>query len=209
MKVYIVGFCSLVKAMFIEEGWEIAEKIDEEDVKLLQFLGGADVNPVLYDSLSHPSTRISMAADNRDLSAYAFGLDNNIPMAGICRGGQFLNVMNEGTMVQHCDHHSVSHEVFDKKQSKSIMCTSTHHQMMMPNHTADIVGYVPKSRTTVKEIVRVVKGVPLVCKDSRFSCDPEVVVYKGAKCLCFQPHPEYAGYEECTRWYFRALEEIL
>ncbi|WP_441247149.1 gamma-glutamyl-gamma-aminobutyrate hydrolase family protein [Kitasatospora sp. McL0602] len=68
----------------------------------LVIAGGPDVNPALYGARPHPKTVAN--APERDLweaallrSALAAGL----PLLGICRGMQLLNVVCGGSLVQH------------------------------------------------------------------------------------------------------------
>lgn len=64
--------------------------------------GGPDVNPALYGAQPHPKTRA--VAPERDLWEAALlraALAAGLPLLGICRGMQLLNVVCGGTLVQH------------------------------------------------------------------------------------------------------------
>lgn len=69
------------------------------DIDILMFDGGADVNPTLYGQERHPTTGINA---DRDLleSAVFNNYFSKVPIAGICRGHQFINVMMGGTLHQ-------------------------------------------------------------------------------------------------------------
>lgn len=64
--------------------------------------GGADVDPVHYGAARHTATGPARA--DRDLSEHTLielALANGVPLLGICRGMQMLNVVLGGTLHQH------------------------------------------------------------------------------------------------------------
>ena len=61
MRVYIVGPDNLLAEMWRDHGHEIVHKIGMADV--VQFIGGADINPELYGERMLRGTSISLAAD--------------------------------------------------------------------------------------------------------------------------------------------------
>ncbi|MER5642564.1 gamma-glutamyl-gamma-aminobutyrate hydrolase family protein [Kitasatospora sp. NPDC002227] len=68
----------------------------------LVIAGGPDVNPALYGAQAHPKTVAN--APERDLWETALlraALAAGLPLLGICRGMQLLNVVRGGTLVQH------------------------------------------------------------------------------------------------------------
>ena len=63
--------------------------------------GGEDVNPKLYDKPSYVSL-CDLPDDFRDsieIIMIKFAIDNKIPLLGICRGVQIMNVVNGGTLI--------------------------------------------------------------------------------------------------------------
>lgn len=89
--VFIVGHKDYdITSMFLKQGWEISTNSEEAD--LLQFTGGEDVTPALYGEGKHPTTDNNPDRDAFESDVYHYYIDK--PKAGICRGGQFLNVMN-------------------------------------------------------------------------------------------------------------------
>ena len=69
--------------------------------------GGADVEPVRYGA--EPDPRTGPPARKRDgweLALIDAALAAGIPLLGICRGMQLLNVALGGTLVQHLDGHT-------------------------------------------------------------------------------------------------------
>lgn len=201
--VFIVGNDSQVVTMFRKLGWKIAISIPRAD--LIQFTGGADVSPVLYNQGRHEkTTNINPQRDEREVVMFGVGLSKKKPMAGICRGAQFLNVMCGGTLWQHCTGHVLpgTHQVMDNITSDIYQATSTHHQMMNPSNDGEVVAvaYEAKERHRVDA-----NGNSFVCDPSRKG-DPEVVYYEAQNCLCFQPHPEYTKGDELAKIYENYLE---
>ena len=64
--------------------------------------GGADVNPRRYGQDAHPETQSPEdIRDNFEDALLAAALDNDVPVLGVCRGAQMLNVHLGGTLHQH------------------------------------------------------------------------------------------------------------
>lgn len=191
MKVFIVGAGVSYADMFRKRGWEVlsnkATSMLEAD--LVQFTGGEDVTPEIYGEKNTDSYN-DLLRDVFDAGYFAIAKRMGKPMAGICRGGQFLNVMCGGSMIQHVKGHAISgtHLVRDHRTNNVYSVTSTHHQMMLCDPAyADIVA----TANIVGEF------------------DQEVLYYHRDKILCFQPHPEFNGYEDCTNYYFELLDRYL
>ncbi len=64
--------------------------------------GGADIDPVEYGAVRGPAT--GPARPDRDLAEHVLieaALANGVPLLGVCRGMQLLNVVLGGTLHQH------------------------------------------------------------------------------------------------------------
>lgn len=199
-KVFIACSSTDYVRMFEERGWTVVSSPDSAD--LIQFTGGSDVSPSLYGEKMHPYATVNLTRDKADKFIYA-NYEGKKPMAGICRGGQFLNVMNGGKMFQHIDGHLGNHTIVTE-DGDFLEVTSTHHQMMRPS----LKGVVKAtcSHSVLRETMRGDLRSISVGKHR----DIEVVIYPETKSLCFQPHPEFiSAPKECTDYYFKLLEEIL
>ena len=202
MKVLVVNGNGQYSKMFLEQGHELAKSFEEAD--LVQFTGGHDVSPELYGELSHPTTCSSFIRDVEERRIYERCLEEGKLMSGICRGGQFLNVMNGGKMFQHVDGHAISNtHPLEDVDGRIIEVSSTHHQMMRPSSKGKIVA-AAHSLTTFKEYM-----IESTIGHVVDPLDVEVVCYEDSNCLCFQPHPEFQGVEDCRSYYFECLEKYL
>jgi gamma-glutamyl-gamma-aminobutyrate hydrolase PuuD len=68
----------------------------------LVLTGGGDVDPARYGAAPHPRTRgVSLERDQAELDLLAAALAAGLPVLGICRGLQLLNIAQGGTLHQH------------------------------------------------------------------------------------------------------------
>lgn len=207
-KVYIVGGSQgMYSRMFTMRGWQVTDNKIEAD--LAQFTGGADVSPWLYGEKKHPRTGNTPDRDKFEKHEYNQLQELGVPCAGICRGGQFLNVMNEGKMYQDVNNHAIGgmHIAYLIGNLVPVYVTSTHHQMMRPSEDGLVV--MTAGLSTYKEwmedehIVRRVIHKPEVNKE-----DIEAVYYEDTASFCFQPHPEFNN-NALQDLYFNLLDEYL
>lgn len=211
-----------VEIMFVTNGWSIANDISNAD--LVQFIGGADVNPELYGQHTHKTTQCDIERDNREMEIYVNSLEQGIPMAGICRGGQFLNVMNGGRLYQDVDNHAMAgtHPAFLLGSSKPIDVTSTHHQMMDANWEDDVEVLLTAAQSKRKDSMSNIQYGQYEASSyppNDRPTDIEALYYPSTNCLCFQPHPEFTRpnavptrelyFTLLDRYLFDAIEEKL
>ncbi|MEW2297611.1 gamma-glutamyl-gamma-aminobutyrate hydrolase family protein [Streptomyces sp. NPDC006743] len=79
----------------------------------LVIAGGPDVEPVRYGAEPDPRTGPpARARDAWELALIEAALAARVPLLGICRGMQLLNVALGGTLVQHLDGHAGTVGVF-------------------------------------------------------------------------------------------------
>ena len=194
MKVAIQHGLSLdreVTRMFAKKGHDVRNllgfqsfDINPNDYDLLVFTGGADVSPWLYGE-ENTASRCHPQRDQCDYVAFRRFSDCDIPMAGICRGGQFLNVVHGGKMIQDVPGFVGLVRMRDVTNKESIEVQVGHHQGM-------VCG---------KDGVVVAEGVSL---DNTVGYD---IRYRGSSIFCFQPHPEW-GHEATEGYFFSVIDEV-
>ena len=119
--------------------------------------GGEDINPLQYNDTINLAVcgDINYQRDTLERKLFDFALKNKIPLIGVCRGMQMMNVASGGslygdipteigTTVIHRNNGEVMHEIVLCDTSSlifpagtdTIMVNSWHHQglKIMPNH---------------------------------------------------------------------------
>lgn len=87
----------------------------------LVIAGGPDVEPVHYGAERDPRTGPpNRARDAWELALVDAALAAHVPLLGICRGMQLLNVALGGTLVQHLDGHAEVLGVFGRHSVKPV-----------------------------------------------------------------------------------------
>ncbi len=191
----------LTMQMFSKAGWKLHGPDTDLMPDLVVFTGGEDVTPSLYgeqnvDSDCNPQRD----ADEAEIFQHFI----EVPKVGICRGGQFLNVMSGGRMWQDTDNHCRYHVLKDLLTGRNLFVSSTHHQMMRPSGLGQVIATAREStyRTSATSYQSVQGGA------ADYLPDMEVVYYPHTKALCFQPHPEYQDVGDTTDYFFELLERV-
>jgi putative glutamine amidotransferase len=84
-------------AHLVDEPEELLGMLDA-----LVLAGGADIDPASYGATADPHTIETVPERDRFEIALARGaLERNLPLLGICRGMQLINVALGGTLLQH------------------------------------------------------------------------------------------------------------
>jgi gamma-glutamyl-gamma-aminobutyrate hydrolase PuuD len=82
----------------------VTEKLSLDGFSGLMLMGGSDVNPARYGAT--PQTETDAPDDERDqaeLDIVHAAIQRDLPIFGICRGLQLLNIYHGGTLVQHLE----------------------------------------------------------------------------------------------------------
>lgn len=197
--VFVVGGDTLTTQMFRDKGFHIVMGDTWREPDFIVFTGGSDVSPHLYNETKLNRTFTDPRRDAKEEAIFDKYIDK--PKIGICRGGQFLNVMNGGAMWQHVNNHGGHHQATDIFLNKGnrFYVTSTHHQMMVPAEDGDVLTIASEATEFVSASGR-----------KRPEFDTEVVWYQKTKSLCYQPHPEYTSNpaDPCRTYFFDLIERL-
>jgi len=119
--------------------------------------GGEDINPLQYNDTINLAVcgDINYQRDTLERKLFDFAFENKIPLIGVCRGMQMMNVASGGTLygdipteigttVIHRNNGEVNHKIvltdtcslIFPNDTDTIMVNSWHHQglKIMPNH---------------------------------------------------------------------------
>lgn len=183
---------------------KLSSLLDWGTIKLVVFTGGHDVSPELYNEIRHKTTLTNSRRDDLERGFFDECVREGIPMVGICRGSQFLTVMNGGKLLQNVDNHAIigTHPIITNGGT-TIDVTSTHHQMMLPRGDYDILAWSDNLSDKYENGYGVISPNP----KTSFK-EPEVVYYAKTKCLAVQYHPEYMNEDtEGYRYFQRLIKE--
>lgn len=186
MKAIVLGGI-LYQQLVKDCGYELTIELDD-DVDLVMFTGGADVHPSLYNEDEGPYTMSDPARDAYEQKVFL--QYKHVPKVGICRGAQFLTVMNGSRLIQHIEGHAKAgtHEMHTSSK-EHFRVTSTHHQMMRLNDNCELLAWANQDTDPIEVI------------------QPEVVWYPDTKSLAVQYHPEYMDKDSRGYTYFLELME--
>jgi putative glutamine amidotransferase len=118
------GIATLLPPQPVDDA--IAERV-LDGLDGLVITGGRDVDPATYGQTPHPST--DQPARDRDAWEFALvraALARGLPLLGICRGAQVLNVALGGTLHQHLPdvvghfQHQLGNAVFNTSSIKTV-----------------------------------------------------------------------------------------
>jgi len=86
-------------------GVDVTQIVSRLDGLLLT--GGTDIDPAAYAADAHPKVlSIEPERDDLELEAYLAARERELPVLGICRGLQVINVAHGGSLHQHVPSHS-------------------------------------------------------------------------------------------------------
>lgn len=175
---------------------------NSEFMKTHQFFwGGVDVAPSYYRANPEPFTQKSdIHRDRQEFRLAQSCLEQKIPMIGICRGAQLLNIFNGGTLNQHIEGHTEPHFI-NTTDNKVLSVNSTHHQMMVPSKDAEILAVCVKPVRTWNNERESYVELPQTY---------EVLYYPKTKSLCIQFHPEWMNPKSgAVLWLQEKVKELL
>jgi putative glutamine amidotransferase len=165
------------------------------------FTGGGDLEPTLYDIENRGSEGVDTDRDALELALARRAADAGLPIFGICRGQQLINVALDGGLLQDVGEH----------QQGAPREAATHEVEVVPGSLlADTIGERVEVNTFHHQVVdpeRIGRGL----KVSAFSADGQRFIEGlesvDGKIIAVQWHPEDMTDKEWARGLFRRLVE--
>jgi putative glutamine amidotransferase len=132
---------------YAEDAAARAAMLDRVDGLLLGF--GRDIDPARYGAGPHPAlTAVSRHRDEVELALAADALERDLPLLGICRGMQILNVARGGTL--HRDRSEYPPAAREHPggdwERWDLVCAATLGDGPMPDHPSHPITVAPGSR---------------------------------------------------------------
>jgi putative glutamine amidotransferase len=148
----VIPYADAVRAASAEPVTASVEnKLSLDGFAGLLLMGGSDVNPARFGAKPRPETDVpDDQRDEAELMLIHEAIERNVPILGICRGLQIVNVYHGGTLLQHLetvarhdpekdDHSEAAHMVAFVPESKLAQIAaapvwgvnSRHHQAVL------------------------------------------------------------------------------
>lgn len=199
------AFYGSVVGLMAEAGFSKADSIETADVVV--FIGGADINPSLYDQKNIASYGINTVRDDLEISAYKTAQAAGKICFGICRGAQFLHAMNGGKLWQDVNNHGGrDHYIVDLDEDTKVLATSLHHQMLQQNDKIEVIAVTEERVAT--HFRDDSTDVSLGRNPESSLLEIEAGAYSDTKCFFVQGHPE-VGSAEYRSWTMTKLNDLI
>lgn len=194
-----VDFFSMIGNVTHIDFWRKDMDVLLPNTDCIVFTGGADVNPAFYGRPRHKKSCYNNERDMAESHLYHIAAKKGIPMVGICRGAQFLTVMNNGELVQDVNGHALGHATHTiriKQPNNNVyvhaQASSTHHQMMYPfGLPEDEYVVLASAAKPLSDKYETVNNKTEEVENLKLPEEPEIVFYPYTDCLCIQGHPEF------------------
>ncbi len=180
----------------------------------LLLTGGADITPELYGAPTHPLSKLEPDRDTFELGLLRAALDRGMPVLGVCRGLQLLNVAFGGTLHQHLPDRSTelvhSSEYRDGRRHSGDMWVPAFHEITVTDQELSELtgGTVHTNSYHHQGVARLGEGLAVAARAADGLV--EAVVGMDRQVLGVQWHPEMHGLDERAgiapfRWLARRL----
>jgi len=177
--------------------FDIPDRVD-----MVVLSGGPDVHPYFYNGVDlHDLCYTDINRDRLELSVFEHCRSHGIKLTGICRGLQFLNVMDGGFMFQHVAHHTINHmhEVYYPFSGEKVPTNSYHHQLVGLPSSAIPIAWTEPRRSSIY-----VWPKGQVTKTIRQE-EIEAAIFPRIRAMGVQYHPEMMHRRSFGRVHFEAM----
>lgn len=174
-----------VGELFASRGYEVAFDDGTPCVAdLVVFTGGSDVSPYIYGEEPAGARGCDPVRDEYEKAIFEVCKIKGTPMIGICRGGQLLNVLSGGRMIQDLGLISGDVDTFAANMFADTILRVDHHQGMLASESSRIMAWY----------------------EGHDNFPDYAIWYPSTLSLCFQPHPEW-GHEGTERYFFELVDD--
>ena len=157
----------------------------------LVLTGGADIDPARYGH-ANTASDIDPARDAVEFTLYATALADGIPVLGICRGFQLINVSAGGTLHQDVP----AHARYDLPPSTAVHDLTIEHGSIVHTLFGDSHRVNSLHHQTAADL-----GTGLRVTAWADDGTPEAIEVDDARVLAVQWHPEMMDHDDATfRW---------
>jgi putative glutamine amidotransferase len=180
--------------------WGAGRTVDLKDVDGLIIGGGDDIGPELYGGTLGLSARLDPARDELERQLAEAALDRNIPVLGICRGAQMLNVALGGALDQD------AWSTFGPDKKITTILPKRDVCVEQGTHLSLICGDTPMRVNALhtQAVSRLGNGLRISARDT-LGMVQAVERVRDPFALGVQWHPEHLFYAHRQRAIFRAL----
>jgi putative glutamine amidotransferase len=181
--------------------WQTRRAIDLDAVDGVIIGGGDDIAPTLYGGELRMGVRLDEARDDmeRGILERAFKMD--LPILGICRGSQMLNIVLGGTL------HQEAYSVYESKFVRTILpkkrVTVTRDSLL---YRVTRKPCVDVNALHTQAVDRLGRGLQIAARDEGGMIQA-IERTRDPFALGVQWHPEHLFYRRAHRRIFRALVE--
>ena len=163
----------------------------------LVMTGGEDINPKFYGEENHPELgEVNHERDSYDLTLVKLAIEHNVPILGICRGLQLINVAMGGTLYQDLPSQH-SQQINHRQESGTILA---HKVLVTPDtQTSKVLGVGELMTNSLhhQAIKKLAPGLKITGK-AEDGVVEMVEGYPTRPILAVQYHPEYFASEGDT-----------
>lgn len=174
-----------------------------DELDMLVFSGGDDIDPALYNHKRSTATQQKSYRDEIEVELATKGHFAGIPMVGVCRGAQLLCAIYGGALYQDIpDHEGPEHLMITRFDNK-IPVSSAHHQACIINDdNMQLMGWSDKR----VQWAAIEDKAPLI---QPIHITEEFTIRGGAAThFCAQYHPEW-GPDPCTYHFMSQVKSFI